>query len=489
VIVLTCNQETTLGDLVNYLDYEPNQAGFARLMFDAHSKKIRYVPEINRFYVYDGVRWEQDTSLSAIIKSKFRLTRNALLEYVQSNDELTDSEIRHLTKLADVVSTAAGASGTATMLSNHSALWCGVNDFSERPWLLNFRTGTLDLSRAFYNDDGDETSFRPHDPEDMLDSVLDKNYHDYVDVPTPLWDGMLLYLCGDDKELARNLEQALAYGLYGANPEQLMVFLVGNPATGKTQILEIVTHLAGSLGGYGKIELITSSGYGGEHDSLRADLRGKRFVMLGEAGHKLKLDTLKFNDLTGSGTVPTRKLGQEPVQTRVTWTLYAATNELPDIPGYMDDSVERRLWIFDLPAQTIPAEHRDSGISQRVIQQEGEAILRRFAKHLCSWYGEGSKPERHVNCVQALDKYRTETDTIGVFAKERLREEEGARTGYDEVHEQYVEFCKKHGYDYSQTSRRMFVKRISQIMMCERDFSNRRFLNVAISFEAPSWLS
>lgn len=477
-----------------YEDHGPDALGFAELMTASHGSRIRYATDINRFYKYDGKVWRQcnaqNVGIPEIIhKASRHLARERDRICPVKPDDTHPYYIRWivLDAFARLGGSAQGTASVITQLKDQPSVQCVLNDFAHNPDLLNFRNGTLHLTlpRTITDDGGyeiEEANFRKHDPADMLATMLERDYPEFSSPVTPKWDALLMHMCDGDESFALNLEQALAYGLYGANPEQFMVFLIGDSNIGKTQVLEIVTELAGSLGGHGKIELIRKVS-GQEHDSVRADLRGKRFVMLGESSHRLKLDDVKFKDLTGSQVLPTRKLGQEPVDTRVTWTMYAATNELPEVPGDMDDAILRRLWVFQLPGKQVT--ERDTRLAQKIIADEGEAILYKMAQHLCDWFGNGNEIEQHDKCQMARLTYQQSSDTVAEFCEAMMRPGEGF-VSYDDVHKAYVTFCRDRGL--SQVSRRALPKRVEAVAGCERDSAHCRFRNVSLIFEAPSWI-
>lgn len=476
--------------MIRYSAHTPDPRGFSDILLGAHGGRLRYAKDTDRFYMYDGTTWnecgQQNVELLAVIgKIRDKMRRDL-------GDLPPDSQDAQVVSgLIKMTGSALGVNSITRFMKADPSLWVTTDDFARAPHLLNFRNGTLDLSLPVHgtSPDGEEIpdfNFREHRPDDMLTTVIPLDYDPFSLPHTPLWDGMLSYMCGDDRELALSLEQALAYGLYGANTAQMMVFLVGAPGIGKTQVLEIMTELAGSLGGHGKIELIMRT-QGSEHDSLRSDLRGRRFIMLGEAGSRLRLDDLKMKDLTGSRFIPTRKLGQEQVTTRVTWTLYVATNELPEIHGSMDDAIARRLWLFPLAGKEIPAAERDASLPQRIIREEGPLIMQRLARHLSGWYADGKPVERHVQSVRALDKYRAESDTVQQFCRALITDDPDGHVTYDALHEAYVNFCRKRGLP--QESRRKLPRRVAEIMMAERDSSNCRIKKVRVNHEAPAWMS
>jgi P4 family phage/plasmid primase-like protien len=394
---------------------------------------------------------------------------------------------------------STGINKLVSSIMNDARIWCYAKDFSAKPWLLNFTDGTLDLTGEMVDEPTEDDpfpiphyGFRKADPEDMLDSILPVRYNPFgKDTPewdTPHWDRLIDHMCAGQEDLKNNLLDALAYSLYGANPEQYMVFLVGEPNIGKTQVLELMAEFTGSLGGFGKIELITSTRGGfGEHDSLRSSLRGKRFVMLGEASAKIRLDEGKLKDLTGSAWVPTRELGKEQVNTRVTWTLFAATNELPALPNTMDDAIARRMWIFDLPGKQIPSEERDTDLTAKILSYERSAVVNKLAWRAWEIFSKTRKLERSEACIQALDSYRSDYDTVSEFCQESLFADETARTSYNELHEAYLQFTRKHAY--SPETKRKFIKRVEEVMHAQRDSAHSSMKGVSLAHAEESAFS
>lgn len=476
--------------MTDFNTYEPSSRGFADYLADHHHDRLRYATDTGSFYKYTGTHWAECSHVPVEVRHTVSVNATHVREHMPPKPEKDHPDFYSWTVQAAFVKLAgssAGVSDVLNRLKDDPRIWCQLNDFANKPHLLNFRNGTVHLDMPYTSPDGeqDEYYFRRHDPADMLATCLAVDYPEYERPDTPLWTAMLEYMCGNDSAFAQNLESALAYGLLGSNPEQLIVLLVGDAAIGKSQVLEIVTGLAGNLGGHGKIELVQKL-YGQEHDSLRSDLRGKHFVMLGETSHRLKLDEIKFKDLTGSSFIPTRKLGQQPVPTRVTWTMYCATNDLPEIPGEMDDAMARRFWIFPLPAKMIPPAKRDSNLPAKIIEQEGAAILYRLVRHLSGWYSEGGRIRKHARCEMALDRYRTDSNTVQEFVLNCLREDQQGWVSYDDLNLAYAQYCDKR--KLQGVSRRQLPKKIQEVMMTvERDSSHSRLKGVSLSYEAPSW--
>lgn len=464
--------------------YSHDAHGFTDYFIDTEGHRVRYARDVDRFYIYDGRQWVPAGARHVEMRS--------LVQQVAREIAIKGSG-KAANAIAKLGRDSTGINKLVLSIANDARVWAVARDFSARPEFLNFTDCTLNVTEGQFDKvTGDFDPFanvHSHDAGDMLDSVLPVEYHpELAGTPaadTPLWDKLISHMCDNQPDLIDNLEDALAYGLYGANPEQYMVFLVGEPNIGKTQVLELMVEFAGSLGGFGKIELVTSTKGGfGEHDSLRSALRGKRFVMLGEASAKIRLDEGKLKDLTGSAWVPTRELGKQQVNTRVTWTLYAATNELPALPATMDDAIARRMWIFDLPGKQVSSKDRDTSLTAKILRYERDAVVNKLATRLQRMFEGGTcKVERAAQCIHALDTYRSDYDTILEFCKNMVMTDGSGATSYNDLHEAYLSFCRKHAYPTE--SKRRFLKRVEEIMMAKRDSSNSRMKGVSLAYCAP----
>lgn len=477
--------------------YTPDAHGFVDYFYDQHGQEVRYALDADRFYIYERVDAHGHPAASAadargglwVPGNGKHVEIKSLVQSVARDIAIngTGDTAKAIRKLGQ---DSTGINKLVNSLSNDRRIWCQSRDFSAKPHLLNFRDGTLDLSKYSADDAEDpEHGLRAADPADMLDSMLPVRYRPYLkDTPawdTPNWDKLLDHMCDGRESLKENLLDALAYSLYGGNPEQYMVFLVGEPRIGKTQLLELMAEFSGSLGGFGKIELITLTRGGfGEHDSVRSALRGKRFVMLGEANAKIKLDEGKLKDLTGSAWVPTRELGKEQVNTRVTWTLFAATNELPALPNTMDEAVARRLWIFELPGKQLSSRDADRELPKRILEYEMSAVVNKLVFRAHELFSGRRKLERCSDCIQALDNYRQDYDTVSEFCRECLIPDESARVSYNDLHEAYLTFARKHAY--SPEGKRKFLKRVEEIMFAKRDSSNCQVKGVQLVYGEPA---
>jgi putative DNA primase/helicase len=204
----------------------------------------------------------------------------------------------------------------------------------------------------------------------------------------------------------------VGYLLTGCTNEQVLHFLYGFGANGKSVFCEIVQALLGEYAIVASPELVMMRRHGGIPNDI-ARLRGVRAAIMNETTQGSRFDEAKLKDLTGGDRLTGRFLHQEFFDFAPTHKLIIRGNHKPAIAG-TDEAIWRRfhLVVFNV---TIPPEERDKGFVEK-LRPELPGILR-WAVHGClEWQQEGLKPPATI--VDAVRKYREESDTLGHFIDE-----------------------------------------------------------------------
>src|ERR1700722_15984342 len=175
--------------------YTADPWGYPRYLIDVHGDRLRYAQDTNRFYKYTGSHWQECGGANVEIGS----TINAMSMYLRSN--LPDQPSKDSPEYyawhvqAQFIKMTGTSTGTASIISKmkeDSRIWCHLNDFATKPYLINFRNGTVNVRQPWRDEDGEiEIYFHAHDPKDMLATVLSHDYPQYSQADTPLWTGML----------------------------------------------------------------------------------------------------------------------------------------------------------------------------------------------------------------------------------------------------------------------------------------------------------
>lgn len=187
--------------------------------------------------------------------------------------------------------------------------------FDNKPFLLGFNNGVLDLMKfCEKNDDGEfkynhAQCFRPYKYDDYMtlttgydfkvfddkkDSIIVDDLVQFFDSIMPNKDHQLLLL------------QILASGLDGLLYQKFFM-LNGEGGNGKGSIFEIMKMLLGGYYKQGKNAILNEMGKANGASEDIMDLKGKRFVVFEELG---EIDNDEIKRLTGGGeTTGSRKYG------------------------------------------------------------------------------------------------------------------------------------------------------------------------------------
>ncbi len=109
-----------------------------------------------------------------------------------------------------------------------------ISQFDADPWLLNCRNGTLDLRTG---------KLLPHHPGNLCTKTIPVAYD--PDAKCPTWISFLRQVMAENRDLIKFLQRAIGYTLTGVTGEQVLFFLYGTGANGKSTFIETCRNLLG----------------------------------------------------------------------------------------------------------------------------------------------------------------------------------------------------------------------------------------------------
>ncbi len=182
------------------------------------------------------------------------------------------------------------------------------------PWLLNVSNGTLDLRTG---------ELRPHRREDLITKLAPVEYH--ADAPCQLWLDFLARIMAGNVDLIRFLQRAIGYALTGDVSEQVLFFLHGTGANGKSTLLNVVIDLLGDYAAQldSHVLMITQ---GEAHPTALTDLFGRRFVSLIEVEEGKRIAEVLVKQLTGGDRIRARRMREDFWEFRPTHKVFLAAN-------------------------------------------------------------------------------------------------------------------------------------------------------------------
>jgi putative DNA primase/helicase len=374
-------------------DAAPNQDNTALLLVDQHQHEIRYCPERGQWLHWNGHHWAWDAngSVAELVRDIAR--------------RLPDGE--GWANYRKSALSARGVTGTLQMAASDARVVAPIAQLDARPYELNTPAGVVNLrtgkisapdSRALH------TRTTPIGPDPEL--------------PTPLWDKFLADTFAGDPELTTYIQRLLGVSLVGTVIEQLLPFLYGSGANGKSVILESTQNVIGlAPTGYAAsipAEMLIARGRD-DHPATIAQLSGVRIAISSELEEGVRFAEARIKMLTGGDLINARFMARNPFTFKPTHSMWLHANHLPEVraggPAFW-----RR--IKQIPfLHTIPEERQDKTLAERMVKNEGPGILAWMIQGSADYFAHGLPASAAVAAATAA--YQHDTDTIAQFVEDR----------------------------------------------------------------------
>lgn len=372
---------------------EPNEDNTALLLVDHHADEIRYCPGRGTWLTWTGHRWTNDDQghVNELIRAIAR--------------RLPDGEgwaayRKHTLSLRGVKGIAGLAATDRRVVAPAAAL-------DARPYELNTPAGVVALRTG--------TLSRP-DPAAL--HTRSTTVAPDFDAPHPLWDRFLADTFAGDPDMTTYVQRLLGLSLVGVVLEQIFLLAYGAGANGKSTLLSVAQHLVG-LGptGYAMSApatmLLATRNEG--HPTELARLSGARLVVASELEDGQHFAEAKIKLLTGKDTVSGRFMGKDWFDFTPTHTLWLLANAQPAVRA---GGVAFWRRVRQLPFEhTVPPEMRIVDLEDRLVAEEGPAILGWVLRGAADYFADGLAQPASVSTATAA--YERDQDTVGRFVDER----------------------------------------------------------------------
>jgi putative DNA primase/helicase len=192
-----------------------------------HGGNIRFTSAAG-WLVYDGKRWredDRDVRIQALAKS----TALSIYDEIKTAPN-QDEMLKHAKR-------SQGKSAIEAMISlarSEPGVYMALTAFDADPFLLNVLNGTLDLRTG---------KLREHSREDYVTKLVPVKYD--ATAQCDLWHRFLERITDNNAELYDYLRRLVGYLLTGLTTEQVLHFLFGLGANGKSVFIEVVSSLLG----------------------------------------------------------------------------------------------------------------------------------------------------------------------------------------------------------------------------------------------------
>jgi putative DNA primase/helicase len=393
----------------------------AKRLVARHGASMRFTPSRGWFH-WDGKRWAAD-------EKGVKIQALAVDTAISIFDEIRDSIDRD-SMMAHAKRSQSRKSIEAMIVLARSEPGVAVDltDFDSDPWLFNVKNGTLDLRTG---------QLRAHSRADLISKLAPVDYDPIADFD--LWDAFLIRVCGGEDDLYAYLRRLVGYLLTGKTVEQVLHFLFGLGANGKSVFVEIMAQLLGDYAQIAAPELVMARRHGGIPNDI-ARLYGARVAFMNETSQGSRFDEAKLKDLTGGDSLTGRFLHAEFFDFVPTHKLVIRGNHKPVING-TDEGIWRRLRLVPFTVQ-IPADEQDRHLIEK-LSGELPGILRWAVEGCREWQREGLNPPAII--TDAVKQYRDESDTLGRFIAEYCDVRKLGQVKSSTLFKRYQEFAEAAG--------------------------------------------
>ncbi len=397
-------------------DKHNTDKGNARRVVERHGKDLHYCHPWKSWQVWDELRWAEDFTGEALRRVKE--TQDSLYSWASAQlqalsgqtgegDEEEDEALKarkgtlkaimaHVLKWEDWKRTTASLS--------HAQSEPGIpivpEDLDRDLMLLNVQNGTINLRTG---------ELLPHRREDLITKLAPVIYDPKAECP--LWMKFLRRILPDES-LIRYMQRVAGYCMTGDVGEQILWFLHGCGANGKSTYLRVLLDMLGDYGMQAVSDLLMVKHHE-SHPTERADLFGRRLVCTIETEEGKRMAEALMKQLTGADRIRARKLYKDFFDFSPTHKIMLAANHKPVIRG-TDHAVWRRIKLVPFTV-TIPEEERDKSLPEK-LKAELSGVLNWALAGCLKWQREGLAEPEVVRL--ATEAYQAEQDSVREFLNE-----------------------------------------------------------------------
>jgi putative DNA primase/helicase len=397
-----------------------------------HGNNIRYCHDLKAWFIWDGIRWKEDN-----FGEIRRRAKDVVRRIYKEASECTDDDMRK-SYLKHIKESESNFKQKALIELAQSEIEVSIlqNQLDSNDYFFNVLNGTIDLETG---------ELLPHQRENLITRLSPVNYD--PDAKLELWDNFLNTVTSGKEGIKEGikafLQQAVGYSLTGDTAEEVLFFVHGEAATGKSTFIEAVKAVMGDYAKTADFESFLKRKEVGTIRNDIANLAGARLVTSIEVDEGKALAEGLIKMITGGDTVRARFLYHEGFDFLPKMKLWLCANHVPKVK-HDDEAMWRR--ILKIPFNhVIPKEDRDSQVKKTLKDPSiaGPAILA-WAVKGCGLYLEKGKLCVPEGITKATEDYRASMDIMKPFIDECciLGIEKTARV--TDLHNKYIEWSGYH---------------------------------------------
>lgn len=384
----------------------------------------------SQWYLRQGFLWRKAELHSVEMKVK---------EFIRSF-ETVDSQSSKMKKWME---SAERIKNVIKLARSEESLAVDVDDLDSDPFLLGVANGVLDLRNGELLQQDAESLITKRTPVDFVPNA-----------ECPRFEEFLSQLFSSNAEIIDYIQRVFGYLLTGDTSEQVLFYLHGSGANGKSTLVDVLNQLLGeySIGvDAGKFSLTSRS-----YEAEVARMPGVRLVTTQEIGLG-KLNESLIKELTGEQRVTARELYKASFDFQPQMKLVFQSNYPPQIVG-VDNGIWRRIQAIRFEAEFI-GQSADASLKNS-LRAELSGILNWALVGYQQWRMEGLRYPAVWD--GNLIAYRNSGDVVGAWIRARCRESVGKKTQLQALRSDFEDYCQRQDVEEAPS-------------LGTKDFSNRGY--------------
>jgi len=282
---------------------------------ERHANDTRYVASWARWLLYDGARWNVDTTLHAFDRAR-AICREVAPDCGKPAAVMTAKTVSAVVQLARADRRLAA---TAEQWDGNHLQLVTAGDGDMVP------AATYDLATGLA---------RAPDPLDYMTKATICSAAP-PGTPHPQWSAFLNRITAGNVELQSFLQRYIGYCCTGLTTEHAFVFAYGTGANGKSTFINTIARIFGDYATVADMGTFIASNTE-RHPTDLAKLRGARLVVAQETQKGRRWDETKIKALTGGDRLTARFMRQDFFDFVPTFKLFIAGNHKPRL-GSVDE--------------------------------------------------------------------------------------------------------------------------------------------------------
>jgi len=414
-----------LSDIAPDKNFDSSENAFADIFSIIFNDNLRYVPEYECWFYYDGVCWCKD--LGHIVTSNYAIILYKILSLYGSK------KIRNLDKrkkyLEKVSKYGNFAKREALIKDAKYRMSKSIIEFDNNPNLFNCQNCTIDLTTL---------EAHVHSSTDFITKVSGCEFNPEAD--GKLWNKTLSEVFCGDLDLIRYFQEINGY-ILTANTYLEKAFFAYGPKSrnGKSTTLVSIFNTLGKYAVTIPPEALGATSFNNCESASpqAAQLIGARLVLINEPSKTMKLNASLFKSMTGGDPMSVRELYKSPITFTPQFKLIINCNHLPEIS---DDTVFKsdRVRVIPFDRCFNPVE-QDTHLKEKLSNPEVRSSILNWAlEGLQSFRSSGERLPDKV--VLATNTYREKPDSIAIFVQECLVKADENTSG-SKVYDAYCKWC------------------------------------------------